>query len=283
MQSDGTDANWRDLLRDARKRLNLTQAQLARLAGISTEALRAYESGRRIPRRQQIEAIFVPLRLPDETANDIREALGFARRRSRFVDQFETGYYFYGDELAAHTALQPWPEFVVNDAMEVDAVNSACEAIWGIDFARERATRTRAQMNLLAVASDHHFADRLVNWDEVIGLMASIVKAMTAGERGENPYFREVLDEFSRGDPSFLKGLLAAFATAEPPQPKVRWTYRVHWRMEPHGEMNFLAIVCVANEPDALAFNSWIPVDAESWRVLEAVKAAHASSKGAAT
>ena len=35
----------------------------------------------------------------------------------------------------------------------------------------------RAQMNVLSVASDNHFADRVENWEEVIGMMVSIAKA----------------------------------------------------------------------------------------------------------
>ena len=38
------------------------------------------------------------------------------------------------------------------------------------------------------------------------------------------------------------------------------------------GQMRFIAVCAVANEPAATFFNSWIPVDAESWAVLERVK-----------
>lgn len=267
------------MLRDARKALKLDQAELARRSGISQAAVRSYENGRRNPTRAHLEALFEPLKMPSETANAIREALGFAPSRSVFIDQFETGYYFSRDELPAHTALQPWPEFVTNDAMEVSAVNAPCEAVWGIDFARESATRSRAAMNLLAVASDNHFADRIVNWDEVIGLMVSIVKAMAMTIENEHPYLGEVLAEFAKGDPAFIERLLKIYVEAEPRGAKARWTYPVVWRIEPYGEMRFLCTVSVAHEPDALSFNSWIPVDADSWRVLEEVKAAHAAAK----
>jgi len=36
--------------------------------------------------------------------------------------------------------------------------------------------------------------------------------------------------------------------------------------------MRFLAMVSTASEPDGLAFNDWIPVDASSWEVLAMVK-----------
>jgi hypothetical protein len=53
----------------------------------------------------------------------------------------------------------PWPEFVINDPVEVLAVNRAAEALWRIDFAHERGVRTRAQMNLLSVAGERHTRD----------------------------------------------------------------------------------------------------------------------------
>jgi hypothetical protein len=55
-------------------------------------------------------------------------------------------------------------------------------------------------------------------------------------------------------------------------EPKCRWTYRVSWRDDDFGELRFIAVVNVANEPDALSFNDWIPVDAASWGALERVK-----------
>jgi len=36
----------------------------------------------------------------------------------------------------------------------------------------------------------------------------------------------------------------------------------------------FLAMSATANEWEGLAFHDWIPVDAQTWEVLEALKAA---------
>ena len=168
----------------------------------------------------------------------------------------------------------PWPEFVVGDYMEVLAANAAAQAVWGL-VEHERRTRTRAQMNLLSVASDHRFTDRLGNWDEIIHTMAAVLKGRPEqAESLEAPstYLAEVLQEFANGDPAFLSGIASAFAEAEPWVAKVRQQYRVIWIDPEFGEMRFRAMQTTCSEPDALSFNDWHPVDAGTWTVLEEVK-----------
>lgn len=265
------------MLRAARKALGLDHAALAKAAGISAETVRSYEGGRRKPTRPQLEKIVHALRIPADDANVLREALGYAPLRSLFTAEFERGYFFTREDIGAHLAEQPWPEFVLGDVMEIAAVNAACEAVWGIDFAAEQRTRTRAQMNVLAVANDRHFTDRIENWDEIVAVMVGVVKGASMTVENGNPYLGEVLNEFAKGDPVFLQRLLAIYESTPPAVPKVRWTYPVVWRIEPHGTMRFHGMVTTASEPDALSVNSWIPVDAESWRVLDTVKAAWAA------
>ena len=268
---------WRRSLREARRALKLDQQALADRVGVSRETIRGYENGRRNPTRHNLDAIFQELKLPTDQCNTIREALGFAPLRSLYTALFDRGYFLSADQLPSHLAQQPWPEFVVNDPMEVVAANAACEAIWDVDFEWEKAHRSRAALNLLAVASDHHFADRVLNWDDVVFVMAGVVKGQSMTIEEQHPYLAEVLAEFASGDPVFLQRLLAAYERAEPMAPIVRWSYPVVWNVEPHGTMRFHAMVTTASEPDAFSVNSWIPTDAESWRVLECVKAEHAA------
>jgi hypothetical protein len=47
--------------------------------------------------------------------------------------------------------------------------------------------------------------------------------------------------------------------------------YPVVWNEPGIGRISFRAVVTTANEPAGLAFNDWIPADAESWEHLEAV------------
>ena len=156
------------------------------------------------------------------------------------------------------------------------AANSVVQALWGIDFEAERAKRTRAQMNLLSVASDHLFTDHVVNWDECLATLAAAFKGRPRDPDSidqPGPYFDAVLAEFASGDPSFLARLIEAFTSTPAREPKCRWTYQVVWRDTDFGDMRFIAIVNTASEPDALGFNDWIPVDAASWEILEKVRA----------
>ena len=272
---DENGGDWRAELREARRALGLTQQQLAERAGISLHTVRAYERGARRPPREQLEKVFAALKVPNAQANAIREHAGYAPVRSLFTAEFEHGYFYAADELPAAVEGVPWPEFVVKDTLELIAANRAVCALWGIDLERERGRRSRAQMNLLSVASDRRFADAVLNWDECIGVMIGVFKGARPRplqmDEG-NPYLDQVLAAFAGGDPAFLRRLLDAWNTTEAREPKVRWTYPVVWRDEECGTMRFLATVSTASEPDALSFNDWVPVDAESWRVLELVK-----------
>ena len=273
MGNDGD--TWRVELRDARKRLGLSQRVLAEQVGVSTEALRGYESGRRNAPRERLEVLIAALKIPNATANAIRVSAGFAPVNFLFTGERDRNYFYTADELPAAVEEMPWPEFVVNDAMEVVAANTSAAALWDIDFAHEKAVRSRAQMNLLSMASDNHFAERLLNWDECISMFVSIFKATQPEPdslESPNAYFGEVVNEFINGDPAFLARLLKAWAETEARDSKVRWWYPIVWEDREFGVMRLRGIASTASDPDALAFNDWIPVDAASWAVLEQVK-----------
>lgn len=132
-------------------------------------------------------------------------------------------------------------------------------------------------MNLLAVASERRFADQMVNWDECVATLVAVFKGRPEGAASldePDPYFHDVLAEFAAA-PEFL-ARLASIWEATPPQPaKVRWNYRVVWRDREFGEMRFHCLVSAASDPAGLGFNDWLPLDGETWAVLEQVKARH--------
>ena len=270
------DIDWRARLRVMRRELGISQAELAAAAGLGADTVRGYENGRRNPRRSHLDAILIALHAPNAVANEIRDAAGFAPVTSVFTHERDRHYYYTRDELQAFSEDMPWPEFAVDDSMEVVSANAAIEAVWRVDYQHERSVRSRAQMNVLSVASDNHFADRVDNWDEAIGMLVSIVKARYPEPHkldGDDAYFNEVLAEFATGDPAFLARLMNVWAATEARDSKCHWAYRIVWNDVEFGQMRFIAICAVANEPDATSFHSWIPVDGESWTVLERVKA----------
>jgi hypothetical protein len=138
-------------------------------------------------------------------------------------------------------------------------------------------------MNLLSVASHLRFAERILNWDECIATLAAVFKGSPVSPASldqPDPYFHEVLAEFASGDPAFVARMAQVWAATPARSAKVRWGYRVDWEEPGLGLMRFQAMVGTASEPGALSFNDWIPLDAASWTVLEAVKARGAPSRG---
>ena len=270
---------WRSRLRATRERLGVSRAELARRSGVPADTLRRWEDGTRNPRHASLRAVLDALDCPSAEANALLAEAGFPPARTLFPGDRFPNYYYTAGELQDAVEQAPWPEFVLNDNTEVVAANAVVQALWRINFEEERARRTKPQMNLLSVASDYQFTHHVLNWDECVATLASVFKGRPRDPHTleqpdrPDPYFDAVLAEFSKGDSTFLARLIEVFARTPAREPKCRWTYRVVWRDDDFGELRFSAVVNVANEPDALSFNDWIPIDAETWSVLEQVKA----------
>lgn len=267
--------SWPERLRSAREDLGLTRAALAHQLGVPPDTLRRWEDGSRRPGEQKLRVLLAELKIVGADANTILEDAGYHAEPTLFPNWRFPNYFYTVEELQQAVEEVPWPEFVLDNNVQVVAANNAAQAVWGVDFQVERARRTRAQMNLLSVASDNAFGERLVNWDECIGIISSVFKGQPRDpESIDEPsvYFNAVLDEFSKGDPAFLARFLETFTDAPVRDPKCRWSFPVIWRDEEFGEMRFCGMVSTASEPDGLGFNDWIPIDAESWVVLDKVK-----------
>lgn len=254
----------------------MTRAQLAALSGVPADTIRRWEDGTRNPTLSRLLRVLDALDCPSAEVNAVLKDAGFPTQRTLFPTDRFPKYFYTVEELQTAVEEVPWPEFVLNDNVEVVAANATLQALWGIDFPRERATRRPSQMNLLSVASDRLFTDHVLNWDECVATLASVFKGRPRDPQTldqPDPYFNAVLAEFAQGNPAFLKRLIEVFASAPAREAKCRWTYRVDWKDSEFGVMRFVAVVNTASEPDALAFNDWIPIDAESWNNLEQVKA----------
>ncbi len=266
---------WRGKLRDTRERLGLSQRALAGRAGLSPETVRGYESSRRQPTRERLTKLLDALGAPPHDTNEIMAGAGFATPPTLFPEHAFPAYFISVEETQAEVERVPWPEFVIGGANEVVAANAAVQALWGIDFADLRANATPVQRNLLSVASQRRFADRVVNWDECVAVMAAVFKGRPVNPASldePDAYFSEVLAEFADGDPAFLARLVGIWMATPAREAKVRWNYRVVWRDDEFGEMRFEGIVSTASEPASLGFNDWHPLDAVTWTVLERVK-----------
>ena len=198
-------------------------------------------------------------------ANNIRLALGLAPDRRDYgtpniADQFTV------EELDIELQRLAWPAFAANELMEVVAANRAAQTLWGVDLSQELLEPT--ERNLLRIASNPRFADHCLNWDEVVGVMIGMWKSNHRGpETLDEPslYFHRLLQDFSAGDPKYVKRFLDVWERTEPHVPKIRIHYPVVWQHDEVGEMRFLGVQTSANIWEALGWTDWIPADTQSW------------------
>jgi transcriptional regulator with XRE-family HTH domain len=268
----GTD--WRSMLRVARRRRKLGQRAVADLAGISVEAVRSYENARRSPSREHLFAILDALKLDRTERNPLLAAAGYASDGYELSPWPASRFMFTPEEAAAFIEDLPWPAFVCNETMELTAANAAAQRLWSVDLNTEFLEPL--ERNLLGVASNPRFAERCTNLAEVLNMMAAVFKGHHRGaESMEDPsaYFAAILERFFAGDPNRIQPFLHAWQTAVPRTPKIRWEYPVVWDDPDAGTLRFRGIANPASEPDGLAFNDWIPLDAATWTALEHLKA----------
>jgi transcriptional regulator with XRE-family HTH domain len=261
------DRGWRDLLRAERLRLGLSQVELGALVGVSPETIRKYEAGGRTPARGTLVRLVAALQLSAVQVRVILRGAGFAAADTMFPADSYPDYYFSVAELRSYVEQVPWPQFVTNDLAQVVAANHAAQALWEIDFTAELARRSQAQLSLLSVAAERRFSERVVNWSECLTVLAGIFKGRPRDAIAlEDPgaFFTEVLTAYAANDPAAIPQLISAWDSTPAQAGKVRWSYPLVWREPDIGDIQFLSLVSIASEPDALSFNDWIPLDAAS-------------------
>jgi transcriptional regulator with XRE-family HTH domain len=265
---------WRKILSDARQAVSLSRQDLADRAGVSVETVRGYENGRRHPKQDSLEAILNALHLERVQANAVREGAGFAPVRSLFSD--DPHYFYSTSELQQAVEEVEWPQFVSNDSFEVVAANALMCRLWGLQaFSVERQRRTSTELNIMMLASELKFAERVQNWDELLMMIAGRIKGTPALPQeisDPGPYLALVAGTLAEQDPPQLFRMIDAWGRAEPISPKVRWDYRVIWNAPPAGHMVFHAVVSTASERNGLSFNDWMPIGQETWKRLEKLK-----------
>jgi transcriptional regulator with XRE-family HTH domain len=269
MPKSSRDFDWSAELKAARKALRLSQAALARLAGVSPATVKAYESRLRRPSRDLLLAILDALRVERKLRDDILTGAGFAPIGPEIGPASHSGYLFTTEEAADYLDGLPWPAFVLDDIMQVVAANVVAQRLWGVDLTREFTGPL--ERNLLRFAATPRFADHIVNWDELVATGVSVFKGHHFGPESieaPSPNFALILTQLLAGEPKYANRFLEVWEKTLGRSPKVRWNYPVVWRDNNTGRLRFLATVTTANEPAGLAFNDWVPLDAATWTAL---------------
>ena len=268
---------WRYRLREARRRLDLTQDGVAERARVSKETVRGYEEGRRRPGdRQHLVRILEAVELSRLEINSILEELGFAPVRDLATPEDVATWSGLADAQRLVDACT-WPAFAVNDLVEVIAANESFQALFAVDFPREYTGEL--SRNLLALATTPRFADHLKNWDQAARVFVAMWKGHLARSvqiDDQTAQLSKVLDSVASGDASYLLRILKIWADAELITPVRRWFYPIVWRDDELGLLTFQAMVHSGDDPETLvSFNDWIPADASTWSALERLKSRH--------
>ncbi len=190
---------------------------------------------------------------------------------TRFPPEVTPDYFYTIEQAAEEIELSPWPACVMNDMMDVVAANRLAQTLWDIDF--ERELTGPGEHNLLSVASNPRFGGKIANWDEAVRTPVSILKAHGLAEPEESDgYFASVMQHFFEGDPTYVARFLNVWQNTPARDAKCRWHFPIVWEEPELGRLQFRVVVSTASEPDGLAFNDWMPLDARTWEALERLK-----------
>lgn len=274
--------DWRTALRAARRERRISLRVVAEHSGLSVQAVRSYEIGRRHPKRDGLLKILALLQLTAADANAILEQAGFAPEPGLYPPHEFPQYAFRVEELQRFLDKRPWPAIATDDAIRVLAVNRTMQALWRIDFSRERRRRDRDAMTLFHLIGDLKLLDRIANWPDFLRTAASLNKgrplraAMTSPERRLGS-----IEAMAGGDPALTKRMREIWAKAKPAPQRIQADFPIVWSDPDHGEMHFRSVVSVASAADRLDFRDWHPTDAQTWHALEALRAGAKRRRGA--
>lgn len=266
---------WRYRLREARRRLDLTQDRIAERAGVSKETVRAYEEGRRRPGdRQHLVRILEAVELSRLEINGILEELGFAPVRDAAIPANGAAWSGLADAQRLVDAC-PWPAFAVNDLVEVVADNASFRTLFAVGPAGGRDAPP--SHSLLALATTQPFADHLENWDEAVRLFVAAWKGhltKSVGPGDPATHLSRILDSVEgSGDSSYLLRILKIWSEAIAVPPARRWFYPIVWRDHGLGRLTFHGMVHTGDDPETLvSFHDWIPTNSATWSALDRAK-----------
>jgi hypothetical protein len=215
-------------------------------------------------------ALLDALKVERQKRNAILVGAGFAPDGQFLGPGRLPDFMFTLEEAKEQVDQCPWPSFVVNEFMELIWCNDVCLRLWDVDLNREFPPGI--ERNMLSVASNLRFAERMGNWDDLVRLAIGVFKGHYRGpeelERA-SPYFAEVMRRYAQGEPRFVARFAELWEDTPPLGAKVRLMYPVHWLEPGYRPMHFQGLTTTANENEGLAFNDWIPCDAITWEELE--------------
>ena len=262
---------WFELLRDVRDTAGVSRREAGARAGLSEESVRAYELGRRHPSHDSLRALLDALAADPLRRNAILQGAGFAPSEEWVGRQADRPDHSLSEALA-EIRTYPWPAHVNSEFFEVLGANAVMERLWGVDLS---AMPSAVERNMMIGLSTPRWADHVVNWDQAMGMVASMLKGGYGDDvvspDGANPYFAAVIERFLTGDPGYVGRFLRIWADATPAVHKWRFGFPLTWRVDGLPDMHFRVSVNPVNFSDYMTISEWLPLDAQTWTALDAL------------
>jgi transcriptional regulator with XRE-family HTH domain len=261
-------SDWAGLLRDLREKESLSRGDLAGRADVAPATVKAYELGLRQPSRRLLVAILDALKADMHTRQEIMSGAGFAPDFQTPSDRVPDEWLTL-QEATTEMEAAPFPSCLSIEVLEVVAANVLMQRVWEVDFSRE--LDKPFERSMFSMLSTPRVADHILNWDEAVSLVISIVKGNYGGEAAfspANPYFAAAVEHFLSGDKTYVQRFLALWARVPGARRKLRFTYPVVWRHSEVGVLRFLVIVNPGDARGSFTFNDWIAADAATMEGL---------------
>ncbi|MBI5947201.1 MAG: helix-turn-helix domain-containing protein [Chloroflexi bacterium] len=270
-------SNFSSLLKEARERAGLTQAELARAIGLSAATIASWETGRRRPRldergrdgRQLVIEAADALGLGAAHLNEMLADLGLAlvpagrmvplldRRKSVAVIQAECAAY-------------AWPTLAMNEDFEVVAWNDAANELSELDFGTDLAEP--GARHLLRMALSDHYRDKLLNWDDVIAVMVAMWKVIVPDVLSfgsATPYFQNLMGYVFAHHGAEIDRLLRIWEETPPHTEGRRLEFNTDWRTSDGTLLHFHCQLTPWSDFDGTGAFDWHPADAATWDWLD--------------
>ncbi len=254
-----SSSRFSEELRKARKERGLTQRQLAARAGISVAAVQSYEEGRRLPRERELDKLRLGLGVRGESSDRLRASLGLEPEPRGFaatLAKFRPPPNSTWDEVQECD----WVSLVINERKEIVAWNQLANEVSELDLGSLSGTAR----SVLRMAATEHYANRLMNWRELIGRLISFLK----NEGGDislgppSPYLQATLDDISARDPRFLPELFDLWLIAPAWPSTSRNIHPIEWRLSTGERLRFHGLFGEWSDYDGLFSFDWHAADA---------------------
>ncbi len=173
-------AGWARQLRELREKEHLRREDLAELARVSPGTIKAYELGLRSPSRQFLVAILGALKADLHTRTEVLIGAGFAADSQTPAERLKNSWFTL-DEAVQAVDRSPFPAHVSNEVLDVLFANSLMQRVWEADYSQP--PRSAFERNFLSVLSHPHVATRLLNWEEALTEVLSMLRWSPTGPR----------------------------------------------------------------------------------------------------